>query len=286
MHKLGKLAATAGLLAAALVAAAATSPAPAARAAASTGCTAYYVRGPDEWAGQEQCSEDGSPGTSGGRGSASACVLETLAAAFGTNSVVTKAYKAPPGYIYLLLECNGTIGNFAINLFADGGTLTPQDLASQAYARLSPPGLAVGTAPPSHRMGLVGLPEWFWMINRADYKTMKQTVGLAGLSATVIARPGPLVINPGDGQHSFSCPGPGTPYYTSEPAASQQSDCTHLYTRPSSGQPGNAYSVSVSVTWTATWTSSDGAGGTLKPIIRTTTIELSIAQAQALFSGE
>jgi hypothetical protein len=290
MHRLGRLVAAAALLAGALLAvsgaALAVGAAPAS-AAGGTGCTGYNVGG-NAWA--IQCTNGAGYGTGGGGGSnPDVCSYITLADAesqFLISAAVVAEYSNPPkGFIYLFQDCpDQYFGTGQILLFADGGKLTTLDLAQQAYAELSPPTLAVGTAPPSGQDGLVGLPEWFWT-DAADYSTLSRTVSLAGLSATVTARPGSLVINPGDGQASFSCPGPGTQYNPAEPAASQQSACTFLYTQPSVGQPGNEFTVTVSVTWTATWTGTGGTGGRLAPITRTTTIELPIAQAETVISG-
>ena len=289
MHRLGRLIAAAALTLSAVVgvsAAAISTGATPASAAGGSGCTGYNVGG-NSWA-IECGTGGGSGGSTGGGGGESVCTYITLAEAvqqFLVSQVVAAQYKAPAGYIYLVQNCpDQFFGVPAIVLYADGGKLTTKDLADQAYAELSPPALAVGTAPPSGKDGLVGLPEWFW-IDAADYQTLSRTVALAGLSATVTAKPGPLVINPGDGQASITCPGPGTAYDPSEPAGSQQSDCTFLYTQPSAGQPGNAFTVSISVTWTATWSGTGGTGGTLAPITRTTTIALPIAQAETVYSG-
>jgi hypothetical protein len=286
-HQLARLLGAVALVIGALVAVSATVTtvgAPPASAAGGTGCTGYNVG--QSW--DVSCGTGGSPGGgTGGSGGTSVCTYITLAEAVQqdlVSQVVAAQYQAPPGYIYLVQNCpDQFFGLPAIVLYADGGTLTPKDLADQAYRQLSPPALTIGTAPIG-REGLVGLPEWFW-IDAGGYETLSKTVSLGGLSATVTAKPGPLVINPGDGQASFTCQGPGTPYDPSEPASSQQSSCTFLYTQPSAGQPGNEFTVSISVTWTASWTGTGGVGGTLAPITRTATIELPIAQAETVYSG-
>jgi hypothetical protein len=286
MHRLGRFVAAAALVAGALVAV--STAAMTAGAAGGSGCTGYNVGG-QGWA--VQCGNSGGTGGgSSGSGGTSVCTYITLAEAvqqFLVSQAVAAQYPpAPKGYIYLVQDCpDQFFGVPSVVLYADGGRLTPKDLADQAYAELSPPTLTIGTAPIG-REGLVGLPEWFWITNDPnEFRPLSQTVALAGLEATVVATPGPLVINPGDGQASFTCPVPGTPYNTSEPASGQQSDCTFLYTQPSAGQPGNEFTVSISVTWTATWTGTGGTGGTLAPITRTTTVELPIAQAETVYSG-
>lgn len=287
MHWLGRLAVAAVLLVGALATvgrAGLATGAASAIAAGGTGCTGYNV-GANSWA--VECN-NGSGTGNGGSSGPEGCTYITIADAesqFLVSAALAAEYKAPSGYFYLVQDCPDQWFGVQILLFANGGTLTTLELAEQAYAKLSPPTLAVGTAPPSGQDGLVGLPEWFW-IDAADYLTLSTTVSLAGLSATVTAKPGPLVINPGDDQATFTCPGPGTQYNPAEFAASQQSDCTFLYTQPSVDQPRSEFTVTVSVTWTATWTGTGGTGGTLAPITRTTTIELPIAQAETVFSGE
>jgi hypothetical protein len=287
MHRIGRLTAAAALLAGALVAVSGPALASStvfASAAGGTGCTGYKVGG-NAWA--IQCDNGVGDGTDGSSSNPDVCTYITLAEAqnqFLVSAAVAAEYEAPIGYIYLVQDCPDQWFGVQVLLFPDGGRLTTQDLAEQAFAEISPPTLSVGTAPPPGQDGLVGLPEWLW-IDAADYLTLSKTVSLAGLSATVVAKPGPLIVNPGDGHASFTCAGPGTPYNPAESAASQQSDCTILYTRPSTGQPGNEFTVTVSVTWAATWTGTGGTGGTLGPITRTTTIELPVAQAEAVFAG-
>jgi hypothetical protein len=287
MYRLGRLVAAAALVVGTFAWATATTmmaSAVLASAAGGVDCTGYNVGG-ESWA--IECGNGDESGSGGGIG-VNECTYYTLAQAarlYLVGSAVAAQYQAQPGYLYLVQDCpDQYFSDFAVTLFADGGTLTTKDLADEAYAELSPPALSVDTAPPSRLDGLVGLPEWFW-IEAADYRMLSRTIALAGLSATVTAKPGPLVIDPGDSRPSFSCPGPGTPYDPSESAASQQSDCTYLYTQPSASQPDNEFTVSVSVTWTATWTGTGGTGGMLAPITRTTTIAVPIAQAETVYSG-
>jgi hypothetical protein len=281
MHKLARLVAAVALLAGGIVtvsaAALATGAAPA--SAATPPCTGYNAGGRYYTIGCGQDTTDGG----GGGGGGSTCFLETLAAAFGANTTISDAYpEAPPGYMWLVQVCGGL--PLAINLYKLGGALTPVLLAQQAYKELSPPVPAVTTAPPAGQEGLVGLPEWFW-VNAADYHPITKTVTVGGVSATVTATPGKISFNPGDGQGTVECDGPGTPYDSAEPPASQSSDCTFLYSEPSTGQPGSAFMATITVTWSATWTGTGGVGGPLGAIQRHTTIALRIAQGETVITG-
>jgi hypothetical protein len=158
--------------------------------------------------------------------------------------------------------------------------VTPQQLELQATQALVVPLPQVDTAPPRGSDGLVGLPEWFWL-PAAQWAAMSKRATAGAVWAQVTAQPQTLTIDPGDGS-AFTCAGPGTAYNPGLPASAQDSGCTHLYTVASTGQPGLAYQVTVTVTWTATWAGSGGAGGPLPPLNRQTTFPLRVAEGQAL----
>lgn len=159
--------------------------------------------------------------------------------------------------------------------------ITPLQLALRAMQNLTIPLPQLSTAPPRGSDGAVGMPEWFWLpTDQWTARTIRATAG--SVWAAVTARPQTLVIDPGDGTGSFTCPGPGTPYDPKAKADAQRSDCTHLYHEPSVGQSGLAYPVTVTVTWTAAWQGSGGTGGTLAPLNRAATFPLRIAEGQAL----
>lgn len=199
---------------------------------------------------------------------------------------------APPGYVWLVTICPPGAGNAgpgamtysAPILAPGGGALTPAVLAQRAYAELRPPLPDPRTAPPRRSDGLVGLPEWFW-VPKARWAPQTARIAAGGVWAAVTATPSELVISPGGGLPAMSCPGPGTAYNPSFPALEQHSDCTYTYAQSSDGLPGNAYQVTVTVTWTAIWRGSGGSGGTLPALTRATTFSLPVAEAQALNPG-
>ncbi|MEV7006639.1 hypothetical protein [Streptosporangium sp. NPDC051022] len=159
--------------------------------------------------------------------------------------------------------------------------VTPEMLLQEALRQLRPPVPVVGTAPPRGREGLVGLRHFFWA-DRSQWHTISKRATAGPVWAEVTATPNHLVINPGSRQSSVTCQGPGTPYDPSKKPEAQKSDCSHLFTRSSAGLPGSQYRVTVSVVWTATWSGSGGAGGTLAPITTSTAFPLRVAEGQAL----
>jgi hypothetical protein len=173
--------------------------------------------------------------------------------------------------------------NTLIRAGVAGPAVTPQELLAWAQNELALPLPEVRTARPRGTEALVGLPEWFW-ITPAQWHPVTATVSVGGVWAQVTARPVSLEIRPGDGG-GITCRGPGAIYDTRLSAGAQHSDCAWTYDQPSAGLPGNRYQVSVTVTWTAAWHGSGGAGGVLLAVGRTTTFGLAVVEGQALILG-
>lgn len=166
---------------------------------------------------------------------------------------------------------------------ADGGKarkVSPAELALAKWARMPIPAPVVRTAPPRGAGGLVGLPEWFWVTN---WHTRSGRVAARGVWVVVTARPQSMTIDPGYGRPVVRCSGPGTAYDKSRAAAAQHTDCSYTFSQSSLHEPGRAYRVQVSVTWGGTWHGSDGSGGVLPPLSRSTTVRLRVAEAQSLY---
>lgn len=157
--------------------------------------------------------------------------------------------------------------------------ITPAQLAATAWQRLRLPAPQVATAPPRGSEGLVGLPEWFWVRNWSSHHNRAQA---GGVWAEVTARPTSLKINPGAGQPTVTCHGPGIAYHRGRPAAGQNSDCSYTYRRSSAGLPDNSYRVTATVTWAGTWVGSDGSGGALPALSRSSTFAVRVAEGQAV----
>lgn len=163
--------------------------------------------------------------------------------------------------------------------------VSPRQLASTAWRRLALPRPQLRTAPPRSSdglVGLVGLPEWFWVTNWSPHT---RTARAGSIWARVTAHPRRLVIHPGASQTSVDCLGPGSAYDARRSAAAQRSNCTYTYSRSSAGLPADAYTVTATVVWGGTWRGAGGAGGSLPAVERSTTLRLRIAEGQALTTG-
>ena len=195
----------------------------------------------------------------------------------------------PPaqGKHWTLMECGaGTVPQALQVPNATGAPqVTPQQLV-HAVGGLDVPYLRPATAPPRGTDGLVGLPEWFW-VPASQWHARSLTVTAGPVWARVTAAPVRLTFQPGSGLSPLTCAGPGTAYDRHKPAARQHTNCSYTYLQPSAGLPGNAYRVSVTVTWRVTWTGSGGAGGVLDPGLAVTVgFPIGVAQGEALVTTQ
>lgn len=290
MHWVRQVAAWAASALPAAAAAALLTAVPAQAATGGGGSCAAYGQAVSYLVG---CTAPGSQGSSGAGGTVTtsqppACT--TFALSYwdpALSAELTSSQPPPTGDAYFILVCGdpdavpgaGTVGNFAISIGPDGaGQATATELARRAWAQIAPPLPVPATAPPRGKDGLVGLAEWFWVPSPAQ---LVRSVRAGTVSATVTARPVQLTVSPA-GLPPLTCQGTGTAYTALLPAADQHTSCSYLFTKPSAGLPGNAYQVTVTITWAATWTGSGGAGGALPDITRSDTFSLPVAQAEAL----
>jgi hypothetical protein len=138
-------------------------------------------------------------------------------------------------------------------------------LAEFAYNNMQVPALAAQINPTAK--GYVNLGTYVWQTT-AIPQTLSVTATLAGTgqSATVTAAPGKLTISTdGPGAVFSNCGPQGSHYPQNQPPANAgpgtRPDCGVLWQAPTNGA-----TITESLTWTVTWTATDGTGGTLPPI--------------------
>lgn len=122
---------------------------------------------------------------------------------------------------------------------------SPESLAQAAYDRmisLAPePDLALAPG----RVGLTGLPSFFWVGN--ELRPVSATAGVRGLTVTAEARPVRYLWDFDDGAGRRTTH-PGRPW-----TRHREGDVSHLY------ETKGRYDVSVEVVWAARWRVNDGA---------------------------
>lgn len=202
----------------------------------------------------------------------------------------TPPYPAPKGQTWMRLVCNSILNPGmpgGLVLVPTGSTtghpgINPRELLQWALAELNVPTPDLHTAPPAGHDGLVGLPEWFW-VSAAQWHPIHVDVSVGPVFANLTVVPGDLTITPGAGLPSVTCHGHGTRYNPNRPASAQHSDCSYIYQQSSATQPNGAYSASVSVTWSASWVGSGGAGGPVNPpLVEHAAVRVPVAEGQAL----
>lgn len=138
----------------------------------------------------------------------------------------------------------------------------PIELAEEATGNLGLPVPLAHTSPRAPVETLVGLQTWLWVAPEQWRPiTASVTAGSTTVSATV--RPTGARWNMGEG--STSCAGPGRPWRKGLGQAVRTS-CGYTYETTSASQPGDRFRISVSVTYSASWTCTGActsAGGDL-----------------------
>jgi hypothetical protein len=159
--------------------------------------------------------------------------------------------------------------------------LTPAALAQMAVARLVLPEPDIGSVPEvgPDRVGLVGMPVWLWT-DPADWRPIRATAAVPGMSITATARIIQVVWDMGDGS-KVTCRKPGT-VYRDRFANRMSPDCGYRYQQPSSEQPNDAYTVTATATYQITWT---GAASGSMTRTRSSSVPLTIGELQVLVTS-
>jgi hypothetical protein len=225
----------------------------------------------------------GRPGT-GARSSAIVCAF-----AEASRAVLRRTGTGPraDGYQWDIMTCpdsktdrGGQLVQVNIETGIPAGG--PAVLLEVGIGSLSVPVLPAVTAPPRGSDSLVGLPEWYW-VPSGGWHPVSVTIRARPVWATATARPTTLTCLRRGLMSAVRCPGPGTSFKRSLPAAEQRTNCSYTYLWPSTGQRGSAFRAGVFVTWTISWTGSGGSGGLITSSYRTgTAFAVRVAQAAAL----
>lgn len=159
--------------------------------------------------------------------------------------------------------------------------LVPQadagELASMARSRLPLPLPAARMSPNGDQT--VNLESWLWVDN---WETQTRSATAGGVTSVVVATPVEQRWTFGSPSEKEVCADAGTPYDLSRQASEQSTTCSYTFRHSSSGQPGDAFRVTVTLVWHVTWTSNIGVGGDLGFVSRTSIIPKRVAEHQAL----
>lgn len=188
--------------------------------------------------------------------------------------------QGPGGWFMVICSPDGkdpdSHGPVWIPAGASTPTPSPEEVAQIARKRLRLPAPTI-TASPSGTQ-LVHLPTWLWL--SSGWTTTNSTASVPGVAVTAVAIPVSTAWSTGDG-HTVTCAGPGTPFPHAADPQSSSPDCGHTYRRSSAREPGQAFTVSVTVQWNVTW-SGAGQGGAFPNLTTTATTTFRVAESQAL----
>lgn len=166
----------------------------------------------------------------------------------------------------------------------------PEAVAQSILDGMERQPVEIGMAPAplavdSDSMGLVGAPVWMWVADPGPHTwgPVEESATVGGVTVTVTARAEHVRWSMGDGAE-ITCTTPGEPYRISY-GVRDSPNCGHRYERTSRGQPGTAYDVSATTTWTAQWNASTGASGELEAGSLTSTAQVRIGERQVIEVG-
>ncbi len=225
------------------------------------------------------------------------------AAGSGNGCVLTLSDlpQTQPGGAYYDVACPAADGNLPSGLQSQGTVWVPNGplgagrgaaapvalppppvvLAREAADQLLLPAPRLEMSPAADRDQVVGFPTWLWL-DPASFTPRTRTVAVPGESVTAQAVPVSTSWVLGDGS-TLTCTGAGTPYTPGGTPTAASPDCGHTYLRPSVGQPGGRYPVTVTTRWQISWAGA-GQAGVLPELSRTAAGSLRVAEVQTLNS--
>jgi hypothetical protein len=215
------------------------------------------------------------PGSAGG-GADDGCIVRVAVAddqAFGVyDTDGTRVYSATGRWLERV--CNG----FPQEPFPEGEPVDPRAVALTARQSIAMPTPPISTSPSADDRLYTQVTTWLWL-EEQWWTSYSATANAGNVSATVTATPVSARWDTGDGGGT-TCRGPGVRWRRG--MSDDATYCKHTYTRSSASQDDGAYTLSVTVTFEITWTSSVGAGGTLAPIDRTASRDVEVGEIQAV----
>ena len=113
----------------------------------------------------------------------------------------------------------------------------------------------------------------------ASWKTLTATAAADGFTATVTAKPTELIYDPGDGNSSVLCDGPGRPWTSADGnAAPSGGACAYQYHKVTS----SPITSTQSIVWKITWIGTGGAAGEIPQLTTSTSGQLNVMQIQTV----
>jgi hypothetical protein len=197
-------------------------------------------------------------------------------------------YEPIPGSGIFLRAWNNCTPYPAILLDA-----TPAETADAVWAQTIAdiPVAVFEVYPPIAWGAIVNVPNWVYA--GPNIVPFTRTGGFAQNQITIRVTPRAMTINWGD-ETNQTCPSLGVPYKPAEHPTLLHlqaretippNACAHAYKHHSGDQPNEAYPVTMSIIWDATWTSNSGQSGAFAPYTQSTTAAMKVDQIETLIGS-
>jgi len=151
------------------------------------------------------------------------------------------------------------------------------NLAQVALGRLAVPLPVVQTWPPGGGTSLVNVPVW---LHVGNWSRLTASATAGGLTATITAEPVRAVWDMGE--DSVECDSAGTSFDANVPVDAQNTSCSYTYRHSSGTQNDGTYHATGTLVWHLRWNATNGQGGDLGEISRTSAFTLRVEESQAL----
>ncbi|WP_166345708.1 hypothetical protein [Phytoactinopolyspora limicola] len=168
-----------------------------------------------------------------------------------------------------------------------GPPVDPAVLAREILDDMDLQPIEIGMAPATlsqnpGSMGLVGAPVWMWAVDPSPqtWGPLEESGSEQGVTVTVVAEVEHAEWDMGDGG-STTCSTPGQPYHEAM-GVRDSPDCGYLYTRTSRDESDQAYTVTATTMWAASWEASTGESGTLDVDPLTSSASVRIGERQLI----
>jgi hypothetical protein len=154
----------------------------------------------------------------------------------------------------------------------------PRELALSARESVAIPAPPLATSPSAERELYPQMRTWLW-VEGAWWRSYSATAEAGGVWATVTARPVRAEWTMGEGGRTV-CAGPGLEWRRG--MGEDDTYCSYVYRRSSSGEPGGTFTLTVTVVFEVAWSSSTGAGGSLGVLSRSASTQVRVGEIQAV----
>lgn len=163
-------------------------------------------------------------------------------------------------------------------LVPEGGQADPAAIAAGALASVPIATPPMTTSPSANDRLYTQVRTWLWL-PAEWWRSYSATANAGRVTSTVTASPVRAEWASGDGGGT-TCRGPGVEWRRG--MRDDATYCSYTYRHSSAGEPGDSYTLAVTVWFQVTWTSNTGQAGALGDISRSASRQVQVGEIQAM----